>query len=94
MADRAASSMRDDLHPCPHSNQIENLWKLVYGNGDEGLQARLARIEERMDQLREDIRELREEEMQRMEMRLRWSISLFMVLASFIGNLLLKYFWR
>ena len=81
-------------HYCSRSEQIDSIWRLLHGNGDEGLRARMARLEERIEQVRGDIRSLRDDDMARMEAKLRWSLTLFMLIGSFLGNMILKYFWR
>lgn len=77
---------------CPYSEHINSIVHLLYGNGDEGIRTRLARMEERMQQIREDLLEMREKEFRHMEARLRWSITIFAAVASMISGILVKLF--
>lgn len=90
---RQSDSTQFDGH-CPFEREIIRASTMIFGNGDDGIAARLARVEERVVQLQEDIRSLKDNDMRHMEVRLRWTIAIFMVLASLIGNILIKYIWR
>lgn len=79
---------------CPHKSDIDAMLKLLYGNGDEGLRTRLARMEERISQIREDILEMKEKEFRQMESRLRWSLAIFAAGASLLGSILVRLAWE
>lgn len=79
---------------CPFKADVETMRKLLYGNGDEGLRARLARMEERITQIREDILEIKEKEFRQMELRLRWTLAIFAAVTSVIGSVLVKLIWE
>lgn len=79
---------------CPFKAEMDAVRKLLYGNGDEGLRARLARMEERISQIREDILEIKEKEFRQMESRLRWTLAIFAAIASVVGSALVKLIWE
>lgn len=82
---------------CPFERDIDNIRKILYGNGDEGLPARLVRMEERISQIREDLLELKEKEFRQMETKLRWSIAVYASIASIVGSIMVRFLtevWR
>lgn len=77
--------------PCPHSDEIDRIRDLLYGNGDEGIRTKLARMEERMERLSDDIKEIHEQWMYRMEVRLRWMVAIATLIGNLLIQLLIKY---
>ena len=73
------------------SNEMLNrLHSVVYGNGAEGILTRLARIEERIENIGKELERSQEETLRRMETRLRWAIALIPSFIYVLMNILLK----
>ena len=79
---------QDHYYPC---EMVTRLHSMVYGNGNEGLLVRLARIEERIDSLKRDLEDFNADTMRRMEARLRWAIALIPSLIYLLFNLVMHY---